>query len=382
MAESVVNETVANLLATVNETAKNATGRAAATPEGMLMAYSSLVLMALLPIFFGSFRSVKYLIEQKKSGEKPESMTSKDAAMFPIIASCTLLGLYIFFKIFSKEYINLLLTLYFFGLGVLAVTHLLRPNVELVLPASFPNKNYTLDLIEGKDEKKSELVHYEFDRIDLLCLGISAVLGLWYLLKKHWIANNIFGLAFSLNGVELLHLNTVTTGCILLGGLFVYDIFWVFGTDVMVTVAKSFEAPIKLIFPMDLLEKGLSASNFAMLGLGDIVIPGIFIALLLRFDHSKKDKTSRVYFYSGFVAYFLGLVLTVLVMHTFKAAQPALLYLVPACLGTPITLALLRGEISDLFKYEDNPEKDNKEEDKASQGESSEEVNGKTKKTL
>lgn len=227
-----------------------------------------------------------------------------------------------------------------------------------------------------------ELVHYEFDRIDLLCLGISAVLGLWYLLKKHWIANNIFGLAFSLNGVELLHLNTVTTGCILLGGLFVYDIFWVFGTDVMVTVAKSFEAPIKLIFPMDLLEKGLSASNFAMLGLGDIVIPGIFIALLLRFDHSKKDKTSRVYFYSGFVAYFLGLVLTVLVMHTFKAAQPALLYLVPACLGTPITLALLRGEISDLFKYEDNPEKDTKEEDKASQGESSEEVNGETKKIL
>lgn len=382
MAESVVNETVANLTATVNEIAKNATGRAAATPEGMLMAYSSLVLMALLPIFFGSFRSVKYLIEQKKSGEKPESMTSKDAAMFPIIASCTLLGLYIFFKIFSKEYINLLLTLYFFGLGVLAVTHLLRPNVELVLPASFPNKNYTLDLIEGKGEKKSELVHYEFDRIDLLCLGISAVLGLWYLLKKHWIANNIFGLAFSLNGVELLHLNTVTTGCILLGGLFVYDIFWVFGTDVMVTVAKSFEAPIKLIFPMDLLEKGLSASNFAMLGLGDIVIPGIFIALLLRFDHSKKDKTSRVYFYSGFVAYFLGLVLTVLVMHTFKAAQPALLYLVPACLGTPITLALLRGEISDLFKYEDNPEKDTKEEDKASQGESSEEVNGETKKIL
>ena len=29
-----------------------------------------------------------------------------------------------------------------------------------------------------------------------------------------------------------------------------------------------------VIFPMDLLEKGLSASNFAMLGLGDIVIPG------------------------------------------------------------------------------------------------------------
>lgn len=39
-----------------------------------------------------------------------------------------------------------------------------------------------------------------------------------------------------------------------------------------------------VVFPQDLLEKGLDANNFAMLGLGDIVIPGIFIALLLRFD--------------------------------------------------------------------------------------------------
>ena len=65
MAESVVNETVANLSAAVNETAKNATGRAVATPEGMFVAYASLVSMALLPIFFGSFRSVKSLTEQK-----------------------------------------------------------------------------------------------------------------------------------------------------------------------------------------------------------------------------------------------------------------------------------------------------------------------------
>jgi len=52
-------------------------------------------------------------------------------------------------------------------------------------------------------------------------------------------------LAFAINGIELLHLNTIKIGCILLCGLFVYDIFWVFGTNVMVTVAKSFDAPIK-----------------------------------------------------------------------------------------------------------------------------------------
>lgn len=35
----------------------------------------------------------------------------------------------------------------------------------------------------------------------------------------------------------------------LLAGLFLYDVFWVFFTPVMVSVAKNFEAPIKLLFP-------------------------------------------------------------------------------------------------------------------------------------
>ena len=39
-------------------------------------------------------------------------------------------------------------------------------------------------------------------------------------------------------------------------------------------VTESLSILFAVIFPMDLLEKGLSASNFAMLGLGDIVIPG------------------------------------------------------------------------------------------------------------
>lgn len=51
-----------------NDTVKNvteATGRAAATPHGLLIAYSSLVIMALLPIFFGAFRSVGHKKRQK-----------------------------------------------------------------------------------------------------------------------------------------------------------------------------------------------------------------------------------------------------------------------------------------------------------------------------
>lgn len=57
--------------------------------------------------------------------------------------------------------------------------------------------------------------------------GEAQQVDLTLTLPQHWIANNLFGLAFSLNGVELLHLNNVSTGCILLGGLFIYDVFWV-----------------------------------------------------------------------------------------------------------------------------------------------------------
>ncbi|XP_013403402.1 minor histocompatibility antigen H13-like [Lingula anatina] len=385
MGDTTLKEVVENLTDISPGPETNGTAKIPATPEGMAVAYGSLVLMALLPIFFGSLRSVRYHKEQKESGEKPETMSSKDAAMFPIIASCTLLGLYIFFKIFSKEYINLLLTFYFFFLGVLALAHILSPVVNKLIPAAFPDEQYHLLLRRGKDkEKREDLMDYEFNNKDLVCLLLCAGFGVWYLLKKHWIANNLFGLAFAVNGVELLQLNRISTGCILLGGLFLYDIFWVFGTNVMVTVAKSFEAPIKLVFPQDLLEKGLAANNFAMLGLGDIVIPGIFIALLLRFDVSLK-KGGKVYFYTSFAAYFLGLMTTIFIMHVFKHAQPALLYLVPACIGAPLITAIVRGELKELFAYEDNPEKleeTSEEDEKSTENKQTSKEDGKEEKKI
>ncbi|XP_062506768.1 minor histocompatibility antigen H13-like [Corticium candelabrum] len=265
----------------------------------------------------------------------------------------------------------------------MAVSSLLRPFVKPCLPSVVkPEITYCLQLTEnyhlepgttgggsagaGEGENKSEgkstegsveMVHYNFDRVDLICLLLSFIFGLWYILKKHWIANNVFGLSFAIKGIEMLSLNSVTNGCILLGGLFLYDVFWVFGTDVMVTVAKSFDAPIKFIFPMDFLEKGVWGSNFALLGLGDVVLPGIFIALLLRFENSKSVG-SRFYFISTCVAYLAGLILTVVVMHVFNAAQPALLYLVPACLGLPLSLAAVKGDLAELFRYEDYPSED------------------------
>ena len=68
------------------------------------------------------------------------------------------------------------------------------------------------------------------------CLGgvLSLAFCCWYYAKKHWLANNVLGICFSIEGIEHLSLGSMQTGAILLSGLFFYDIFWVFCTPVMV----------------------------------------------------------------------------------------------------------------------------------------------------
>lgn len=82
-------DTVAEAVQQVAENiTENANVKVPASPEGMAIAYGSLVIMALLPIFFGSKRSVSHQKEQKESSDKPDIMTKKDAMMFPVSCNC------------------------------------------------------------------------------------------------------------------------------------------------------------------------------------------------------------------------------------------------------------------------------------------------------
>jgi len=266
------------------------------------------------------------------------------------------------FKLFSKDYVNLLLTVYFLFLGFYALAETFVHVIVKISPALNDSKmrSFTYRL-PWKNEQET----ISFNNADIVSWIIAVICLIWYSLTKNWISNNLIGLAFCVQGVSLISLGSYQVGCILLGGLFFYDIFWVFGTDVMVTVAKSFDAPIKLLFPKALLAEKYS---FSMLGLGDIVIPGIFIALLLRYDiyrakrFNKKNRfeSPTPYFTSTIVSYTFGLILTIFIMHTFQAAQPALLYLVPACLGASATRALTLGDFWNLFAFEEKDEEDKK----------------------
>merc|ERR1711948_165061 len=123
------------------------------------------------------------------------------------------------------------------------------------------------------------------------------------------------------------------------------------------------------MFPRDL--GGCGMLRHSMLVLGDIVVPGIFIAFLAKWDASlisSQKANSFVYLNTVMISYVLSLVTTVGIMLFFNAAQPALLYIVPYVLIASLVVALARGEFMDLWNFvieeDEAPEEEKKSEEK------------------
>ena len=342
---------------------------------------------------------------------------------FPITGSCVLFGLFLAIKYVDKGWVNFVLSFYFCTLGTFGIVGLLEPlTAPLESFARWTEYGHTFHV------PWLGAVPVYFTLLRLACFLVAAPTVAIYWRTKFWLLNNLLGTAFALQGIGAMSLGSFTVSATLLVGLFFYDVFWVFGTDkllvgesVMVTVAKNLEAPILLKFPYaanvteEMMSLGANSTawlnftnpsafnghqqDFSILGLGDIVIPGFFIALLLRFDAALHASASsnlfatrpfaalpaiatsaavdpspsaaavaatstssnatphasfpKPFFYNCLVAYAGGLVATVAAMLHFRAAQPALLYLVPACLGSALLTADARGALAALFAYDE-----------------------------
>ncbi|KAI8844700.1 peptidase A22B, signal peptide peptidase, partial [Chytriomyces cf. hyalinus JEL632] len=345
-----------------------------------LQAYAALAVMATIPIYLGSYAGLRYPKQARwRTGSKlnddededeqnaKEFFSFSDAKMYPLVGSAVLFSLYLLLKFVSKDIINTLLTANFTFVGYFALAEVLMLAVRYF--SGNPLRGRFLLTLTDTPANEPELWRLRFGYTHLSVWIAALATTALYAYSKHWILSNVFGEAFSIASIQLLSLDSFATGMLLLAGLFLYDIFWVFGTEVMVTVAKGLDVPIKVTFPKNvtaILEQGVFTSKpdvpFTMLGLGDIVIPGIFVALCLAFDHSNHLKTrgnknsqsrsfSTPYFSTCFIMYILGLVTTIVVMHTFQTAQPALLYLSPACILSALGVAYFRGELVALFEF-------------------------------
>ena len=229
---------------------------------------------------------------------------------------------------------------------------------------------------------------------------VVALLTMW-MLSGWWVLNNLLGMALCIALLSHVRLPNFKVCVILLGGLFLYDIFWVFGSEfffgrnVMTTaamqqadnvayhVAESFdlpmrqymptkiELPMKFIFPQPLHVFFGDDSNTLMLGCGDVAIPGLVVLLSLYADRKHRALLpmtgnalsirrssirevlglwNTLYTVRCLAGYMFGLYMALICGTFFQAAQPALFYLVPCTLTSVFYLAIKKKEFKMLWQ--------------------------------
>lgn len=109
-----------------------------------------------------------------------------------------------------------------------------RRNVPYLLTLRQGRKEMREGQLEKAGKREFDYVLYsEWDTHLAVAFFFCSFVGISHLYRRHWITNDLLGVAFSIYGIENLHLASFKAGAILLSGLFIYDVFWVFATEVM-----------------------------------------------------------------------------------------------------------------------------------------------------
>ncbi|KAL8474021.1 hypothetical protein ACS0TY_030754 [Phlomoides rotata] len=318
----------------------------------------TLFVTAVAVSYASASRALNYGKEMERNRDMSEASITLDrsqALMIPIMSSCSLL---LMFYLFSS--VSQILTAFTAVASASALYFCLSPYVAHI------KSQFSLS-----DPYMSRCCSKSFTRIQslllVLCIGLVAT----WLVTGHWILNNLLGISLCIAFVSHVRLPNIKICATLLVCLFVYDIFWVFysemffGANVMVSVAtqqasnpvhtvanslslpglqlitKKLELPVKIVFPRNMFGRsvpGNNVSDYMMLGLGDMAIPSMLLALVLCFDHRKcQDSATALdmqpskgikYFGLAVCGYAVGLVTALAAGLLTHSPQPALLYLV------------------------------------------------------
>ncbi len=216
-----------------------------------------------------------------------------------------------------------------------------------------------------------------------------------------WVTQDVMGSCMCIMFLSIIKLNSIRVATFLLLVAFFYDIFFVFvtplifkGQSVMITVATSGGPPKAdpswcekypddrncqggdpLPMLLTVPRIGDYQGGASLLGLGDIVLPGLLLSFAARLDEAKSllgvvgggngsfhsyscpeqkfcggcRLCSVGYFPPLVLAYAFGLLLANMAVYLMNMGQPALLYLVPACLGTMTFMGWRRNELRGLW---------------------------------
>lgn len=354
----------------------------------------STCLISMLLIVYGSFRSLNMEQEARERQEKKrqnENMTNlltgepvqhepnkfatldtMHALCLPLGASVSLLVMFFFF-----DSMQLLFAVCTAIIATVALAFLLLPMCQYIIrPCSDGNRI-------------SFGICGRFTAAELFSFLLSVSIVCIWVLTGHWLLMDAMGMGLCVAFIAFVRLPSLKVSTLLLTGLLIYDVFWVFfssyifSTNVMVKVATRpadnpvgivarklnlggiVKEPPKLNLPGKLVFPSIhNSGHFSMLGLGDIVMPGLLLCFVLRYDAYKKSQgvtsdaglpppkgvgSKLTYFHCSLLGYFLGLLTATVSSEVFKAAQPALLYLVPFTLLPLLTMAYLKGDLRRMW---------------------------------
>eukprot|EP00640_Fibrocapsa_japonica_P000613 CAMPEP_0113934592 /NCGR_PEP_ID=MMETSP1339-20121228/1905_1 /TAXON_ID=94617 /ORGANISM="Fibrocapsa japonica" /LENGTH=642 /DNA_ID=CAMNT_0000936457 /DNA_START=48 /DNA_END=1976 /DNA_ORIENTATION=+ /assembly_acc=CAM_ASM_000762 len=214
--------------------------------------------------------------------------------------------------------------------------------------------------------------------VDAACLVAGPGLAIWWFVDRDtnyaWVLQDLFGVCLCILFLSVIRFPNIKVASVLLCMAFVYDIFFVFispvvfGESVMVKVATGGEPKADPSYcekypsdadcqtgeqlPMLLMVPRLwdYHGGYGMLGLGDIVLPGLVVAFALRYDlHKGRNPWCGGFFAYMVIGYAAGLMMADVAVYIMQMGQPALLYLVPCTLGVLIIKAHTEGCLEELW---------------------------------
>lgn len=355
--------------------------------------------------------------------EEIPKIDGKAVVLLPILGTVTILGLYYGVNKLNLQDLNYYLNHYFLFMGLNSNFFTINYLTKLIirkfcyffnlksinffkkykltisddtkyLPSGFEN-NYLLPeftkeekiikeekLSESRDEVliKDQTFNFYFSKIDFNSILLSILLcSIYYFFNgsKNWILSNSLAFTNSIFGIKSTKLSSFAPAIFLLSAFFFYDIYFVFRSDVMMTVATSIDIPAKILIPNSSLNSTniteldkIKELSYSMLGLGDIVLPSMLMSLCLRFDlynfHEANPNTEfyhnrsypKPYFTTIILSYITALIATVTVLYKYKHGQPALLYISPSLIFCLILTSLRRGEFKKMINFSENVDKD------------------------
>ncbi|KAJ6747975.1 SIGNAL PEPTIDE PEPTIDASE [Salix purpurea] len=313
----------------------------------------TLIVTAVAVTFGSAFRALNYGKEMERNLDLSEASITLDrsqALMIPVMSSCSLL---LMFYLFSS--VSQLLTVFTAIASVSSLFFCLSPFVAYIKSC------YGL-----ADPFVSRCCAKSFTRIEgLLLLSCFLIVAAW-LVSGHWILNNLLGISICIAFVS--HRDFLVPMSWYLWRLSkhrnpVHTVANSLSLPGLQLITKKLELPVKIVFPRNLFSSsapGGNTTDFMMLGLGDMAIPAMLLALVLCFDYRKSrdpvnlfdlhSSKGHKYIWYALPGYAIGLVFALAAGVLTHSPQPALLYLVPSTLGPVTAASWFRRELPELWE--------------------------------